>query len=66
MQQLQCVLAGWAHGACHTQVPVGVSAGNRRLLLQVNSASIETQYQFNAYNDFASLDFRVTFNVRLP
>lgn len=41
-------------------------AGNRRLLLQVNLASIETQYQFNAYNDFASLDFRVTFNVRLP
>lgn len=38
-------------------------AGNRKLL-QVSIASIETQYQFNAYNDFAALDFRVTFNVR--
>jgi hypothetical protein len=43
------------------------AAGAKRLsrkLLQVSILTIDTQDRFNTYNDFASLDFVVQFNVR--
>jgi hypothetical protein len=50
-------------------LPSEHAAGERRLarrLLQVSILTIDTQDRFNTYNDFASLDFDIEFNVRLP
>lgn len=53
--------------ACTGSLTACLSVGARRLsrkLLQVSILTIDTQDRFNTYNDFASLDFDVQFNVR--
>ena len=48
--------------ACSSQRAAGARRLSRKLL-QVSILTIDTQDRFNTYNDFASLDFDVQFNV---
>lgn len=59
-------LPTFACSSCLIHCSSQCAAGARRLsrkLLQVSILTIDTQDRFNTYNDFASLDFDVQFNV---